>query len=152
MSALAPILEAFFTDPLVQQRHANPHTIAASRDASRLLIRFAAADLTTTSIGSSLTVAAISASVGAVSSAWTSAKHLLDSADSRTRSVSMAARTARAEGRRRVRFVLPTQLRAEYDRFSRPGHLRTPPPAIAAAIPAPIARRASATGEPTDRT
>ena len=29
MSALAPILEAFFTDRLVQQRHASPHTIAA---------------------------------------------------------------------------------------------------------------------------
>ena len=47
MSALAPILEAFFTDRLVQQRHASPHTIAAYRDAWRLLIRFAAADLTT---------------------------------------------------------------------------------------------------------
>ena len=48
MSALAPILEAFFTDRLVQQRHASPHTIAAYRDAWRLLLRFAATDLTTT--------------------------------------------------------------------------------------------------------
>ena len=46
MSALAPILEGFFTDRLVQQRHASPHTIAAYRDAWRLLIRFAVADLT----------------------------------------------------------------------------------------------------------
>ena len=42
MSALAPTLQAFFTDRLVQQRHASPHTIAAYRDAWRLLLRFAA--------------------------------------------------------------------------------------------------------------
>ncbi len=48
MSALAPILEAFFTDRLVQQRHASPHTIAAYRDAWRLLLRFAATDRATT--------------------------------------------------------------------------------------------------------
>ena len=42
MSALAPTLQAFFTDRLVQQRHASPHTIAAYRDAWRLLVRFAA--------------------------------------------------------------------------------------------------------------
>lgn len=47
MSALAPILEAFFTDRLVRQRHASPHTIAAYRDAWRLLLRFAATDLAT---------------------------------------------------------------------------------------------------------
>ena len=45
MSALAPTLQAFFTDRLVQQRHASPHTIAAYRDAWRLLVRFAAAQL-----------------------------------------------------------------------------------------------------------
>ena len=47
MSALAPVLEAFFTDRLVRQRHASPHTIAAYRDAWRLLLRFAATDLAT---------------------------------------------------------------------------------------------------------
>ena len=40
MSALAPTLEAFFTERLVGQRHASPHTIAAYRDAWRLLLRF----------------------------------------------------------------------------------------------------------------
>ena len=32
MSALAPTLQAFFTDRLIRQRHASPHTIAAYRD------------------------------------------------------------------------------------------------------------------------
>ena len=40
MSALAPTLEAFFTERLAGQRHASPHTIAAYRDAWRLLLRF----------------------------------------------------------------------------------------------------------------
>ncbi len=40
MSALAPTLEAFFTDRLISQRHASPHTVAAYRDAWRLLLRF----------------------------------------------------------------------------------------------------------------
>jgi integrase/recombinase XerD len=38
MSALAPTLQAFFTDRLVRQRHASPHTIAAYRDTMRLLL------------------------------------------------------------------------------------------------------------------
>lgn len=42
MSALAPTLQAFFTDRLVRQRQASPHTLAAYRDAMRLLVRFAA--------------------------------------------------------------------------------------------------------------
>jgi site-specific recombinase XerD len=42
MSALAPTLEAFFTDRLTRQRHASPHTIAAYRDCFRLLLSFAA--------------------------------------------------------------------------------------------------------------
>jgi site-specific recombinase XerD len=42
MSALAPTLEAFFTERLVAQRAASPHTIAAYRDTWRLLLRFAA--------------------------------------------------------------------------------------------------------------
>jgi len=41
MSALAPTLEAFFTDRLLRQRNASPHTIAAYRDTMRLLLRFA---------------------------------------------------------------------------------------------------------------
>ncbi len=42
MSALAPTLQAFFTDRLVRQREASPHTLAAYRDTMRLLLRFAA--------------------------------------------------------------------------------------------------------------
>lgn len=42
MSTLAPILQAFFTDRLLQQRQASPHTVAAYRDTWRLLLRFAA--------------------------------------------------------------------------------------------------------------
>ena len=42
MSALAPTLQAFFTDRLIRARQASPHTIAAYRDTLRLLIVFAA--------------------------------------------------------------------------------------------------------------
>ncbi len=42
MSALAPTLQAFFTDRLLRQRQASPQTIAAYRDTLRLLLRFAA--------------------------------------------------------------------------------------------------------------
>ena len=38
---LAPLLEAFFTDRLMRQRNASPHTIASYRDTFRLLLRFA---------------------------------------------------------------------------------------------------------------
>jgi integrase/recombinase XerD len=41
MSSLAPTLQAFFTDRLVRQRHASPETVAAYRDALRLLVCFA---------------------------------------------------------------------------------------------------------------
>ena len=41
MSALAPALQAFFTERLIVQRNASPHTIAAYRDTFRLLLRFA---------------------------------------------------------------------------------------------------------------
>ena len=40
MNALAPTLEAFFTERLIGQRHASTNTIAAYRDAWRLLLRF----------------------------------------------------------------------------------------------------------------
>jgi len=45
MSALAPTLEAFFTDRLARQRHASPETVAAYRDALRLLVCFASAQV-----------------------------------------------------------------------------------------------------------
>lgn len=41
MSALAPTLQAFFTERLIGQRQASPHTIAAYRDTFRLLLVFA---------------------------------------------------------------------------------------------------------------
>jgi integrase/recombinase XerD len=45
MSALAPTLQAFFTDRLLRQRQASPHTVAAYRDTLRLLLGFAVARL-----------------------------------------------------------------------------------------------------------
>jgi site-specific recombinase XerD len=42
MSALAPVLQAFFTDRLVRERHASPQTVAAYRDTWRLLLGFGA--------------------------------------------------------------------------------------------------------------
>lgn len=41
MTALAPTLQAFFTDRLMNQRQASRHTIAAYRDTFRLLLGFA---------------------------------------------------------------------------------------------------------------
>lgn len=41
MSALAPTLQVFFTDRLIRQRNASPHTIAAYRDTWRLLLSYA---------------------------------------------------------------------------------------------------------------
>jgi site-specific recombinase XerD len=40
MTALAPTLELFFTQRLISQRHASPHTVAAYRDTFRLLLGF----------------------------------------------------------------------------------------------------------------
>ena len=42
MNTLAPTLQTFFTDRLVRQRQASDHTIAAYRDAIKLLLTFAA--------------------------------------------------------------------------------------------------------------
>lgn len=42
MSAIAPSLEAFFTERLGRQSHASAHTVVAYRDTFRLLLRFAA--------------------------------------------------------------------------------------------------------------
>ena len=42
MTALAPTLQAFFTDRLIGQRGASGHTIAGYRDTLRLLLSFAA--------------------------------------------------------------------------------------------------------------
>jgi len=41
MTSLSPLLEAFFSDRLQRQRRASPHTVAAYRDAFRLLLGFA---------------------------------------------------------------------------------------------------------------
>lgn len=38
MSALAPTLQAWFTDRLIAQRNVSPHTIRAYRDTLRLLL------------------------------------------------------------------------------------------------------------------
>jgi integrase/recombinase XerD len=43
MSALAPPLQAFFTERLIAQRHASEHTIASYRDTFRLLLGYAGA-------------------------------------------------------------------------------------------------------------
>ena len=45
MSALAPALQAFFTDRLLEQRQASPNTVAAYRDAFRLLLAFAKTEI-----------------------------------------------------------------------------------------------------------
>lgn len=41
MTSLAPTLQTFFTDRLINQRNASPHTIASYRDTFRLLLGFA---------------------------------------------------------------------------------------------------------------
>ena len=41
MTAIAPTMQAFFTDRLMSQLHASPHTIASYRDTMRLLLAFA---------------------------------------------------------------------------------------------------------------
>jgi len=43
VTAIAATVQAFFTERLIRQRRASPHTIAASRDTLRLLLGFAAA-------------------------------------------------------------------------------------------------------------
>lgn len=40
MSPLAPVLQGFFTDKLLRQRQASPHTVAVYRDTCRLLLEF----------------------------------------------------------------------------------------------------------------
>jgi integrase/recombinase XerD len=41
MTTLAPTLQSFFTDRLIRQRQASPHTIAAYRDTFKLLLAYA---------------------------------------------------------------------------------------------------------------
>jgi site-specific recombinase XerD len=41
VTALAPSLQAFFTDRLIRERNASPHTIASYRDTIRLLLTYA---------------------------------------------------------------------------------------------------------------
>jgi integrase/recombinase XerD len=43
MTAFAPLLQAFFTDRLISQRRASPHTVAAYRDTFRILLAYASA-------------------------------------------------------------------------------------------------------------
>ena len=38
--SFAPLLERFFTQPLMQQRQASPHTISSYRDTFRQLLKF----------------------------------------------------------------------------------------------------------------
>ncbi|MGH2869777.1 MAG: tyrosine-type recombinase/integrase [Solirubrobacteraceae bacterium] len=45
MSALAPSLQAWFTDRLIRERGASPHTIASYRDTIRLLLTYASETL-----------------------------------------------------------------------------------------------------------
>ena len=47
MTAIAATMQAFFTERLITQRRASPHTIAAYRDTLRLLLAFAAASTRT---------------------------------------------------------------------------------------------------------
>jgi len=47
MTALATTVQAFFSDRLIRQRHASPHTLAAYRDTLRLLLVFASAQRNT---------------------------------------------------------------------------------------------------------
>jgi site-specific recombinase XerD len=51
MTALAPTLQAFFTDRLMSQRQASRHTIASYRDTFRLLLGFASEHIRTTPSG-----------------------------------------------------------------------------------------------------
>ena len=44
-TSLSPLLQSFFTDRLMAQRHASPHTIASYRDTFRLLLLFAKTQL-----------------------------------------------------------------------------------------------------------
>ena len=51
MTALAPTLQAFFTERLARQKNASPHTVAAYRDTLRMLVQFAARRIGTTPLG-----------------------------------------------------------------------------------------------------
>lgn len=59
MTALAPILQGFFTDKLIRQRRAGQNTLAAYRDTCRLLLQFASR--TTATAPSGLDLAQIDA-------------------------------------------------------------------------------------------
>ena len=54
MTALAPTLQAFFTERLIRQRQASPHTLAAYRDTLRLLLVFASARKAANSSGKAM--------------------------------------------------------------------------------------------------
>ncbi len=44
-TTLSPLLQSFFTERLMSQRQASPHTIASYRDTFRLLLAFAEENL-----------------------------------------------------------------------------------------------------------
>jgi hypothetical protein len=44
VTALAPVLQAFFTERLIAQRRSSNHTITGYRDTFRLLLGFATAE------------------------------------------------------------------------------------------------------------
>mgnify|MGYP001826224257 CR=1 FL=1 len=44
-TSLPALVQAFFTDRLLRQRRASPHTIAGYRDAFRILLRYMASRL-----------------------------------------------------------------------------------------------------------
>ena len=46
-ASFAPLLERFFTQRLMQQRQASPHTISSYRDTFRMLLMFAQQQLHT---------------------------------------------------------------------------------------------------------
>ena len=50
MSTLAPTLQTFFTQRLLGEREASPHTVAAYRDTFRLLLAFTTARLGKTAV------------------------------------------------------------------------------------------------------
>ncbi|MFI1168536.1 hypothetical protein ACH4UM_34415 [Streptomyces sp. NPDC020801] len=69
MSDLAPLLQGFFTDKLMLQLQASPHTIAAYRDTFTLLLGFA--EQRTGHRPTCLSIADLDApTIGASSSTW----------------------------------------------------------------------------------
>jgi site-specific recombinase XerD len=86
MSDLAPILQSFFTDRMITQRHASPHTIRSYRDTFRLLLTFS--QQTTGTPPSGLDVGQLDAGLITAFLRWLDADR---SNSPRTRNVRLAA-------------------------------------------------------------